>query len=82
MPNQPHPSKRVISARISRELFRKLQIDAKARKEGFVDYVRNILVSNVDHVELTEADYKQIVRERKEWVERDKIRSRKVSAQK
>jgi len=72
MPDQPDPSKRVLSARISRELYKKLQKAARASKEGFNDYVRMILVSKTDHIELTKADYDQILREKQEYIAQQK----------
>lgn len=72
MPDQPDPAKRVLSARISRELYRKLQKSAKASHEQFNDHVRNIIVSKTDHVELTKSDYEQILREKEEYIAKQK----------
>lgn len=68
MPDQPDPDKRVLSVRVSRELYRKLQKDAKACRQPFNEYIRGILLVKTDHVALTKADYEQILKEREEHV--------------
>lgn len=76
MPDQPDPSKRVLSARISRELYRKLQKGAKMSGEKFNDFVRMVIVSKTDHIELTKSDYDQILREKEEYIKNQKKKGR------
>lgn len=77
MPDQPDPSKRVLSARISRELYRKLQKGAKASGEKFNDYVRAMVMSKTDHIELTREDYDRILAEKEAYILAQKRRRKK-----
>lgn len=72
MPNQPDPANRVLSVRISRELYAKLRRAAEAVGMGFNEFVRTVLVSRTDHVELSRADYERILREKEEFLKRRK----------
>lgn len=69
MPDQPDPNNRVLSVRISRELYRKLQIGSKSFGDGgFNGYVRALLMSKTDHIALGKEDYDRILREKEEYL--------------
>jgi hypothetical protein len=63
--NQPDLNKRVLSLRILREDYRKLQKEAKAKKMGFNEYIRHLINEAIYHVALDEHDYQIITSERK-----------------
>lgn len=68
MPDQPDPDKRVLSVRVSRELYAKLQAAAKAAQMGFNEYIRALLLTRTDHVVLTKEDYDQILAEKEQYL--------------
>lgn len=76
MPDQPDINKRVLSVRISREFYRRLQLEAKRRRMGFNEYVRHIIYEATENVELKVEDYEIIERERRRHVERTSAKRR------
>jgi predicted transcriptional regulator len=69
MANQPDINNRMLSVRISRELYRKLQIQAKQMHRKFNVFVRIAIAAAVDGVTLTDEDYDQIKTERDQDLE-------------
>lgn len=66
MADQPDiVTKRVLSVRISREFYRRLQKEAEKRLMKFNEFVRYIVYEATENVELTKDDYKVIDSERK-----------------
>jgi hypothetical protein len=77
MPNQPDiVTKRVLSVRISRELYRKLQKAAGDRKMKFNQFIRLIIFEATECIFLNEKDYEQIGREIHEDLERARAKGR------
>jgi len=77
MPDQPDIiNKRVLSVRISRELYRKLQKDAVARKMQFNEFLRVLIINATDHVDLNNEDFEAIKIERDKDVERARAKRR------
>lgn len=72
MPDQPDPNNRVLSVRISRELYAKLQLAAKAARMGFNEYIRALLLTKTDHIALTKEDYAQILAEKEAYINKRK----------
>ena len=68
MPNQPDPNNRMLSVRISRELYAKLRLAAEAAQMGFNEYIRAILLTKTDHIALTKEDYEQIMAEKEAFL--------------
>lgn len=66
VPNQPDINNRVLSVRISREFYLRLQKEADARKMGFNEYVRWLIWKATESVNLTKQDYDQIEREKQQ----------------
>ena len=60
MPHSPNPSKRVLSARVPRELYAKIQKKARSRDEHMSDYVLATLTIATKNVELTPEEIEQI----------------------
>lgn len=69
MPNQPDPDNRVLSVRVSRELYRKLQKEAQRCRTPFNEFVRSALLAKTDHVALNRADYEKILAEKQEYID-------------
>jgi predicted DNA-binding ribbon-helix-helix protein len=68
MSNSPDPNKRVLSVRISREFYRRLQKEARERKMGFNEFIRHLIYEATEHVTLTKQDYEIIEQERQRHV--------------
>lgn len=77
MADQPDINKRVLSVRISREFYKRLQVEAKRRGMGFNEYVRHLIYEATEHVGLTKEDYEAIERERERDVERARTKGRR-----
>jgi hypothetical protein len=69
-------NKRVLSVRVHRETYRKLQCEAKERKMGFNEYIRHIINEATLHVDLTPEDYAIITKEREQDIERARAKGR------
>lgn len=76
MPDQPDINKRVLSVRILRETYRKLQKEAADRKMKFNEYLRHVINEATYHVDLSEEDYAIITRERNQDAERTRAKGR------
>jgi hypothetical protein len=76
MSNQPDINKRVLSVRVSREFYRRLQKGAKQKQMGFNEYVRWLIYNATDHIPLNKADYAIIEVERNEDAKRTRAKRR------
>ena len=70
MPNQPDIHNQVLSLRISREFYRRLQISARQHKMGFSEYVRHLIYEATERVQLSKEDYAKIQDDIERYVER------------
>ena len=82
MPDQPDPNKRVLSVRIAREFYRRLQIEAQRRQMGFNEYVRFLIYKETENISLTKEDYDVIERERVASVKRARTGGRSPKGRK
>jgi len=81
MSNQPDiRTNRVLSIRVSREVYRKLQKDAEMRKMQFSEYVRFLAIRATETITLELEDFEIIDQERKQAlkVEANKRRDKKT----
>lgn len=69
-------NKRVLSVRVHRETYRKLQREAEERKMGFNEYIRHLINEATLHVDLTEQDYAIITQERNKDIKRARSKGR------
>lgn len=69
-------NKRVLSVRIHREVYRKLQVEAAERKMKFGEYIRHIVNEATLNVILTKEDYDIITNERNKDVKRARAKGR------
>lgn len=76
MPDQPDPNNRVLSVRISREFYRRLQKLAAERKMGFNEFVRWVIWKATGSVPLTKDDYERIEQEKLKDLERARAKRR------
>ena len=74
MPNQPDVEKRLISIRISIEVYHKLIKIAGGNRAQAAEVIRNILNEYVDDVELTEKERDEIINE----IRRNKEKQRRA----
>lgn len=76
VPNQPDINNRVLSCRISREFYRRLQKEAESHKMGFNEYVRWLIWKATESVPLTKEDYERIEREKQQDLKRPNSKGR------
>jgi len=63
MANQPDTNNRNYTLRMPRELFYRVQKEARERKMDMSEYVRHILNEETLDIELTPAEWEQIAKE-------------------
>ena len=68
----------MLSARIPRTDYRRLQVAAKTLVRGFNDHVRTIIWEATNKVPLTGEDYAQIQREQQRDIERATAKGRRT----
>jgi len=78
MSNQPDADNRVLSVRISRELYRKLQKQASLLGKKFNEFLRMSLAGAADKVRLDDEDYKKIRREKADYIAREVASGRRA----
>jgi len=77
MPDQPDIiNKRVLSVRISREFYRRLQKAAAEKNMKFNEYIRFVIYEATENISLDEEDYEEIERERIADVKREAAKRR------
>ena len=78
MSNQPDITKRVLSLRVSREFYRRLQKGAILRGMGFNEYVRFLIYEATEHIQLSPADHIEIAAEIEADIARQRAAGRAV----
>jgi hypothetical protein len=69
-------NKRVLSVRVQRETYRKLQKEAAGRKMGFNEYIRHVINEATFHIDLNKDDYAIITAEREQDIKRARAKGR------
>lgn len=65
-PNKPDPTKRILNARVDRELYEKLKRMADAAHKSMTDIIIEELTTATKHIKLTAEDYEEIARQIRE----------------
>lgn len=78
MSNQPDIGKRMLSIRVSREFYRRLQKGAILRSMGFNEFVRYVIISAVEHIQLSPEDHIEIADEIKAEIARLRASGRRA----